>query len=596
MVPFTTDNVFSPPPSFNFATDVVDGWARKDPSLLALQWIDDDVSKPLSFTYEHFSRQSCKAARLLLALGAKPGDRVMIILNRVPAWWEIATAVLRAGLVLCPCTTLATTKDIEYRLQTSGASILIGNEESLRKVANLRSSCPDLRVVLQASGDSIPGVPQYSTEVERHSSEHLVGVRTRADDPALIYFTSGTTGLPKMVVHTHVSYPLAHLLTGIHWLNLSAGKLAWTLAEQGWAKAAWSWFSTWNTGATLFVQDSNKPFSPTSTLDVLHKFPITTFCAPPTAYRQLVTAQSQAHFATHRPRALQTCVGAGEPLNPGVIEAWKEMAGIEIRDGYGQTETILVAGNCAGVQTRVGSMGKAIPGIPLHVIDEDGGIADAGVEGDLAVLAVDENGAQSAFIYKGYVSSKGELSRKSRPRRDANGAVSGEWHLSGDRAYQDGDGYFWFVGRSDDVINSSGYRIGKGVSPSHALQDSTQYVAYSQLPWLTFVDATGPFEVESTLKLHPAVVESAVVGVPDAARGEIVKAYVVLDPSFASRDHASLARELQEHCKREAAPYKYPRSIQFVAPHWLPKTTSGKIRRGEIRKWEKAAAASSSKI
>ncbi|RMZ83126.1 hypothetical protein DV738_g1269, partial [Chaetothyriales sp. CBS 135597] len=556
MVPFSLNSVISPPPYFNFATDVVDQWARKDPNLVALQWIDDDLPEPLSFTYDHFSKQSSRAARLLLDLGAKPGDRVMIVLNRVPAWWEISTAVLRAGLVLCPCTTLATTKDIEYRLRTSGASIIIGNESTLRDVAELRASCPTLRVVLQAAGPAIPGITQYSTELNTRSPEPFNGLRTRDTDTALIYFTSGTTGLPKMVAHSHVSYPLAHLSTGVHWLNLSAGKVSWTLAEQGWAKAAWSWFAAWNTGATLFIHDSRKPFSAASTLDILHKFPITTFCAPPTAYRQLVTAQSQAYFNSHKPRAIETCVGAGEPLNPGVIEEWKKMTGIEIRDGYGQTETILVAGNSNGTKVRLGSMGKAIPGLPVHIIDDNGRIANVGEEGDIAVLAVDHNGKQSSFIYKGYLSTEGQVSLKARKRRDASGAVTGEWHLTGDRAHQDEDGYFWFVGRSDDVINSSGYRI-------------------------------GPFEVESTLKLHPAVVESAVIGVKDADRGEIVKAFVVLDPSFRNRDPAELARELQEHCKREAAPYKYPRSIQFVAADWLPKTTSGKIRRAEIRRWER---------
>ncbi|KIW78373.1 hypothetical protein Z517_08208 [Fonsecaea pedrosoi CBS 271.37] len=576
---------------FNFATDVVDKWALIDPSLRAMLWTTAGPrgnSPPRTFTYRYFRDQSHRAAHLLRDLGVQRGDRLMIVSNRVPAWRAggrkvistlilhptIATAAIRSGVVLCPCTVLATPKDIEYRVQASQCTIFVGNRSTISAFLGVKSRCPSVRVILQIDGEPHEDAVQYRHALKQTSLQDFIGPKTTWSDPCIIYFTSGTTGLPKMVLHNQVSYPLAHASTGKYWLDLDQSKVFWTLAEQGWAKAGWSWFATWNMGATLFIQDDRGAFSPQSLIDTLAEHDITTLCAPPTAYRQLVTPDLQAYFAQRRPRALQHCVSAGEPLNPEAVNVWKAMSGIEIKDAYGQTETTMAAGNFVGVKVKLGSMGKATPGVPLDVIDEQGNIAPDNTEGDLAVKVVDEHGRRTMGVYDGYISKDGQVSRATRvssssssslSSRSRPGKYAAEWHITGDRAYRDADGYLWFVGRSDDVINSSGYRI-------------------------------GPFEVESVLKQHPAVLESAVVASPDANRGEVVKAFIVptqdyRDRAFAPETAASLIRAIQDFCKKEAAPYKYPRKIQFVEPAFLPKTTSGKIQRGVLRRMENAAAA-----
>ncbi|EXJ82522.1 hypothetical protein A1O3_06335 [Capronia epimyces CBS 606.96] len=568
---------FRRPSSFNFARDVVDYWAQRDPAQVALYWTDQNLSTSRQFTYTHFSRQSHRVATLLTSLGIRQGDIVILIAPRVPEWWEIATACLRVGIVLCPCTTLLVDKDIEYRLQVSDAAAFIGDETAVAKCLKVRANCPKLRVVVQLDGsgdDKVPaGVHDLQAELAKIPSDgslrHVAVPSTlKPSSPALIFFTSGTTGPPKMVLHTQISYPLAHALTGIYWLQLSPGKVYWNLSEQGWAKAAWSFFSTWNCGATLFVHDDRLAFNPRRTLEVLHKFPITTLCAPPTVYRQLVLDQSRQFFATAqgKPQALVHCCGAGEPLNEGVIRTWKQMTGgIEIYDGYGQTETIVVCANQQTNQVKPGSMGKPLPGIPLTVIDSEGNVTQDDEEGDIAIAVAaatgtSNNDKESSFfgIFEGYIDKKtGKLDTKIKtfPNRS-------RYFITGDRASRDADGYFWFVGRSDDVINSSGYRI-------------------------------GPFEVESTLKLHDSVVESAVVASPDPQRDEVVKAFIVLTDAAAAETaksraaHDALVREIQAFCKRHAAPYKYPRKIEFVPASFLPKTISGKIKRAELKALER---------
>lgn len=365
------------------------------------------------------------------------------------------------------------------------------------------------------------------------------------------------------------NFGVAHALTGNLWLGLQPGKLYWNLSEQGksehatwwkqrhsqlsslgWAKAAWSWFAAWNCGAALFIEESTGAFSAEHTLDNLHNYPITTLCAPPTAYRQLVMPSRREHFSRHLPKSLEHCVGAGEPLNDEVIRVWKDMTGLEIRDGYGQTETTLVCGNVKGGKIKYGSMGLPLPGVPLTVVDPDGNESPPGEEGEIAISTTTAQGTKTINIFSGYIKPNGEVFRPTRQGKERS------WYLTGDRAYKDDEGYLWFVGRSDDVINSSGYRI-------------------------------GPFEVESVLKKHPAVVESAVVASPDPERVEVVKAFIVLQDGYKSRDPAALVAELQAFCKAETAPYKYPRRIQFVDPDFLPKTISGKIKRAELRALER---------
>lgn len=364
-------------------------------------------------------------------------------------------------------------------------------------------------------------------------------------------------------------------MTGKFWLQLSPGKLYWNLSEQGeclaspissactemilqtgWAKAAWSFFGAWNCGASLFVHDDRKAFKATNLLDILHRFPITTLCAPPTAYRQLVLQEQRKYLAATPPKALLHCTGAGEPLNDSVIKAWEEMTGLQIYDGYGQSETILVCGNFKGTKIKPGSMGKPTPGVPLAVVNSDGEECESGVEGDIGILINSNKSQESDFfgIFDGYLDKEGRLDQRVRD------FGARKWYLTGDRATRDKDGYLWFVGRSDDVINSSGYRI-------------------------------GPFEVESTLKQHPGVVESAVVSSPDVNRGEVVKAFVVLTAEFENKarsDTEALIKELQDFCKENAALYKYPRKVEFVDATYLPKTISGKIKRNELKakEWE----------
>jgi acyl-coenzyme A synthetase/AMP-(fatty) acid ligase len=478
--------------------------------------------------------------------------------------WEIATAGIRAGIVICPATTLLVDKDIEYRINRSGASVFLGDTVAVSKLLKIRKNCPSIKHVFQLDGQAPNGVVLLSEALAKIPQDaRYTGPKPNVKDPSMIYFTSGTTGPPKMVQHNHISYPLAQTITGKHFHRLQPGDLNWVLTEQGWAKAGWAYFGSWNCGAGIFIHDDRLAFNPKNTLDILHAYPITTFCAPPTVYRQLVLDENRKHFSSNLPKALRHCTGAGEPLNPEVIRLWLETSGLEICDGFGQSETVLVCGNFAGNEIRPGSMGKPSPGVPLFVIDENGKETPNDEEGDIA-LKVDLTEQSNFFgVFDGYLED-GKLDRKLRESKEKGQA----WYCTGDRAKRDQDGYFWFVGRSDDVINSSGYRI-------------------------------GPFEVESTLKQHPAVVESAVISSPDESRGEVVKAFVVLTEEAAKGvNEGKLRRELQDFCKEHAAPYKYPRKIQFVKGEFLPKTISGKIQRKRLKamEWEDGGNGGKSKL
>ncbi|KAJ9661151.1 hypothetical protein H2198_002095 [Neophaeococcomyces mojaviensis] len=566
------------PKSFNFATHILDAHARSHPSQTALYWVSQDLKTTRKLLYPDVSRSSRRIAHLLThALGLKPGDVCIVILPRVPEWWELACACLRAGIILCPCTTLLVEKDIEYRLQVSNAVAFVGDEVAVRKCLKVkqRGAVPGLRRVVQinASQDGkrvgVPkGVEDFGELLSKVGSdvEFQVPSRLGPKSPALCFFTSGTTGPPKIVLHTQTSYPLAHAVTGAYWLRLTPTEdsVYWNLSEQGWAKAAWAFFGTFTNGATIFVHDDRLPFSPRRTLEVLHRFPISTLCAPPTVYRQLVLDENRRLFESElKPRGLKHACGAGEPLNQSVIETWRAMTGgMEICDGYGQTETILTCANQNGMEVRPGSMGRPLPGVPLLVVDDEGGEVDVGVEGDIAI-EIDPPGAkeEEGFfgIFAGYVKDMASLTLDRRIRETKSGR---RFYVTGDRATRDKDGYFWFVGRNDDVINSAGYRI-------------------------------GPFEVESTLKLHEDVVESAVVAAPDPDREEVVKAFVVLtekkwkEVKDNEGKQTKFIKELQDFCKEHAAPYKYPRRMEFVDATFLPKTISGKIKRAELKKLER---------
>jgi acyl-coenzyme A synthetase/AMP-(fatty) acid ligase len=517
------------PEHFNFGYDVVDAWAAASPDHLALLWVGDGDERRV--TYSQLADRSGRFARAVSELGLSRGDRVLVILPRVTEWWEALIGLLKAGLVAIPGTTLLTPKDLAYRIGIAGVSAVITDAEGAEKFDAIADKIPGIKQRILVDKSRRPNWHQFDEMVAAQPGP-LERTATRRDDPALVYFTSGTTGMPKMVLHTHASYGVGHQITGRFWLDLRPDDLHWNVSDTGWAKAAWSsLFGPLGCGASLFVHHTPGKFQPSDVLDCLARYPITTLCAAPTIYRFLV----KRDLSKFRPAALRHCVGAGEPLNPEVINVWKGATGLTIRDGYGQTETVLLCGNFPGVEVRPGSMGLPSPGFELAVIDDDGRPRPVGEEGDLA-LRIDPNRPLGLFQ---------EYWRD--PQATAHAFRQG-WYRTGDCGRVDSDGYFWFVGRADDVINSSAYRI-------------------------------GPFEVESALVEHAAVVEAAVVGKPDAERGEIVKAFVVLAKGYEACD--ALKHELQEHVKQTTAPYKYPREIEFVPE--LPKTVSGKIRRVELR-------------
>jgi acyl-coenzyme A synthetase/AMP-(fatty) acid ligase len=524
------------PDRFNFAFDVIGKWAT-DPQKLAMLWVDSQ-GQERRITFAEFARRSNQAANAFADLGIHKGDRVLIMLPRIPEWWETALGLMKIGAVAIPCTTQLTPKDIQYRAETATPVAIVTDLEGAIKFDEVRSGCPTIRTALLVGERAREYWFSYE-QLVWEASDQYEHPQNPSSDPLLIYFTSGTVGYPKMVLHTHASYPIGHVITGKYWLDLGPDDLHWNVSEMGWAKAAWSnLFGPWNMGAAMFIYDQRGKFSAKETLEFLQRYPISTFCAPPTVYRLLVLENlKQYQFSS-----LRHCVGAGEPLNPEVIAAWRKATGLTIRDGYGQTETVLICGNFPPLAVKPGSMGRPSPGFDLAVIDDEGTIVPPGKEGDIAIRVKPE---RPVGLFVGYWNNPAATAHSFR----------GDWYITGDRAFMDEDGYFWFVGRADDVILSAGYRI-------------------------------GPFEVESALVEHAAVAEAAVVASPDETRGEIVKAFVILAPGYEPSNQ--LVAELQEHVRKTTAPYKYPRQIEFVTE--LPKTISGKIRRVELREFERRRA------
>lgn len=522
---------WSAPSHFNFAGDVIDKWAA-DENRMAIRWVDDDDNRK-TLTFAELSVRSRKLCNALSDAGVKRGDTVILMLGRNIEWWEIVTACIRMGAVCSPGTTQLSPKDIAYRMNAASAVCFITDTANAPKYEEVAAECKTAKAQIVVDGER-DGWLSYDAIIDPASADFATA-NTAAEENALCYFTSGTTGYPKMTIHGH-AYGLAHEITGKYWLDLKPNDLHWNISDTGWAKAAYSsYFGPWNQGTTLFVHHS-PVFDPVKTLNLLAEHPITTMCGAPTIYRMLVLQDLSAYKFPK----LRHCVGAGEPLNPEVIETWQRATDIVIRDGYGQTESVLVCGNFPFLEPRFGSMGKPMPGIDMAIIDNEGQPLPADEEGDIAIR-VKPNRAPGLFMdYQG-----------DKERFDA--CFVGDWYITGDRGYVDADGYFWFVSRADDVILSAGYRI-------------------------------GPFEVESALIEHEAVAESAVVASPDETRGAVVKAFVVLAPGHSGSD--ALVQELQEHVKNVTAPYKYPRKVQFVEA--LPKTVSGKIRRVELRAMEES--------
>lgn len=503
---------------FNFCRDVVERWALQRPGDPAL-WCVDEAGTEYRATFAELVDRSRRAAHCYHRAGVRRGDRVLVMLPRVPMWWIGMLGLIRLGAVPIPATTLLTAKDIAYRIGAADITAILTDADGAAKVGGFNGNvflADELEHDLAKVSSSFDCEP------------------TRADEPGIIYFTSGTTGPPKMVLHTQESYGLGHRVTGAEWLCCKPGDVHWNLADTGWAKAAWSsLFGPWHMGACIFSVDARGKFDPGFALRTLERYPITTWCAPPTALRLIVREDLGAFQFPH----LRHCVSAGEPLNPEVIETWKAATGLTIYEGYGQTETVVLIANLRerGDEVIPGSMGWPTPGFDVVLLDEDLRSGPDGEEGEIAVRIAPN---RPLGLFREYWRNPEENAARFR----------GDWYLTGDRAHRDASGRYWFVGRADDVIKSAGYRI-------------------------------GPFEVESALVEHPDVVEAAVVAKPDDVRGAIVRAFVVLRKECSASDE--LRRELQEHCKRTTAPYKYPREIEFVVE--LPKTISGKIRRVELR-------------
>ena len=513
------------PDEFNFGA-LIDAWAT-DRSRVALYW-EDESGRRERLTFWDVKQATNRFMNALGALGLARGEPLLVMLPRVPAWQVAVIGGLKLGALVIPCTASLRAKDIAYRARHSGARAIVTTVEHIPEVERALAGVPGV-IIRVAQGGAPAGWHDLETILARAAASGLPA-RTRTDEPALCFYTSGTTREPKAVLHTH-GYTFAHRYTGEYWLDLQRTDLHWTTSDTGWAKAAYGvLFGPWMNGVPVFM--FNGRFDPERELDLLARNEISVFCAPPTEYRLLV----KQDLARWRLPRLRHCAGAGEPLNPEVIHAWHDAFGLFVHDGYGQTETVLLAANLPGMPVRPGSMGKPFPGHDLRVVGETGEELPPGEIGELAL-----RGAPPS-LFREYWKNPEETQACRR----------GEYYLTGDRARRDEDGYLWFIGRADDVIISAGYRI-------------------------------GPFEVESALLEHPAVLESAVVASPDPVRGEIVKAFVVLRPGHAPGDE--LARALQEHVKRVTAPYKYPRAIEFVAA--LPKTVSGKIRRVELREQER---------
>ena len=535
------------PENFNFAYDVMDAWAEEAPEKLAILWTNDQ-GEEIRTTYGQLKEQTDQAASYLQSLGIGKNDPVMLILKRRYEWWVVMLALCKIGAIVIPATHMLTKHDIVYRNTRASVKAIICVDDAYvcEQIGLAVDESPTLKTVIVV-GDHQPMAAANSSLFTLHSSlchdwqtewkqapkfERPAFVNTN-NDTMLMYFTSGTSGEPKMVAHDYL-YAMGHLSTGVFWHNLHEGALHLTVADTGWGKAVWGkFYGQWFAGATVFVFDHEK-FNADTLLRQIEKYKVTSFCAPPTIYRFMIREDLSKYDLS----SLEYCCTAGEALNPAVFDKFYEKTGIKMMEGFGQTETTMTLGTFPWMEPKPGSMGIPNAQYDIDLIRADGTSCEDGEKGEIVVRVGDR---KPIGLFKEYYRDP-ELTREA-------------WHdglyHTGDMAWRDEDGYYWFEGRIDDVIKSSGYRI-------------------------------GPFEVESALMTHPAVVECAITGVPDDIRGMVVKATVVLGKEWKDKAGDDLIKELQQHVKKETAPYKYPRIIEFVDE--LPKTISGKIRRVEIRK------------
>ena len=542
------------PENFNFAYDVMDAWAQEKPDGLALLWTNDQGAE-IKTTFHELKAQSDQAASYLQTLGIGKNDPVMLILKRRYEWWVIMLALCKIGAIVIPATHMLTKHDIVYRNTRASvkAIICVDDPYVMSQVETAMPESPTVKVLVkvedssltslashtsraseasEASNTSQPSWHDWQSEWQKAPQFQRPAFVNTNDDTMLMYFTSGTSGEPKMVAHDYL-YAMGHLTTGVFWHNLHEGSLHLTVADTGWGKAVWGkFYGQWFAGATVFVFDHEK-FNANTLLKQIEKYRVTSFCAPPTIYRFMIREDLSKYDLS----SLEYCTTAGEALNPAVFDKFYEKTGIKMMEGFGQTETTMTLGTFPWMSPKPGSMGIPNAQYDIDLIRADGTSCEDGEKGEIVVRVGDK---KPVGLFKGYY-------RDEDKTREA-------WHdglyHTGDMAWRDEDGYYWFEGRIDDVIKSSGYRI-------------------------------GPFEVESALMTHPAVVECAITGVPDDIRGMVVKATVVLGKEWKDKAGDNLVKELQQHVKKETAPYKYPRIVEFVDE--LPKTISGKIRRVEIR-------------
>ena len=521
------------PENFNFGYDVVDAWAEREPDKKALLWTNDQ-GEVIQFTFADIKRESDKTASFFASQGIGRGDMVMLILKRHYQFWFSIVALHKLGATVIPATHLLTEKDIIYRCEKADIKAIVatGDEIVINHIQNSLPKCPTLKTLV-STGPIVPeGWFDFNKEIDAAAPFVRPELANTNDDVSLMYFTSGTTGNPKMVAHDF-TYPLGHIITGSFWHNVKEDSLHLTLADTGWGKAVWGkLYGQWIAGSNVFVYDFEK-FEPVDVLHMIQKYGITSFCAPPTVFRFLIREDlTKFDIST-----LKYCTIAGEALNPKVYDEWKRLTGIKLMEGFGQTETTLTIATYPWLEPKPGSMGCKGPVYDIDLLTADGRWAEDGEQGEIVVRT---NGVKPVGLFKEYLKDP-ELTFE---------AYHDDIYHTGDVAWRDEDGYFWFVGRTDDVIKSSGYRI-------------------------------GPFEVESALMTHPAVVECAITGEPDEIRGQVVKATIVLSKEYKEKAGEALIKEIQNHVKRVTAPYKYPRIVEFVEE--LPKTISGKIRRVEIR-------------
>ena len=528
------------PENFNFGFDIVDAWADSEPEKKALVWCDDHDHERI-FTFTDIKKLSNRAANFFRSIGIRKGTVVMLILRRRWEYWVCATALHKLGAILIPGSLQLTKKDIVYRGNSASVQtiVCVNDPFVIEQIETAEGDVPSLQNKVMVV-DHREGWLTLNDELERFSDvleRPTDDQATRWDDIMLVYFTSGTTGMPKMVQH-NFAYPLGHIITAKYWQRVEENKLHMSVSDSGWAKFGWGKiYGQWICGAVVFAYDMDK-FVPLHLLEKITKYKVTTFCAPPTMFRFML----QEDVTKFDLSCIHHCCIAGEPLNPEVFKKWYNLTGLELCEGFGQSEGPVLIANFQWFKPIPGSTGKPSPLFDIQLIDSDGNVCEDGDEGTIAIMDVKHNPPTGLFT--GYFKNPEMTEEK----------LGGAYYDTGDVAWRDSKGYYWFVGRNDDVIKCSGYRI-------------------------------GPFEVESAMLEHPAVVECAITGTPDPIRGQVVKATVVLAEGYEGTP--ALTKELQNHVKHVTAPYKYPRVIEYVEE--LPKTLGGKIKRAQIRRADEQA-------